>query len=76
MLQVLFCVITVFIILFWNFIFKTYTKGLKKGNDSAGTLLMLVKVVLCTTPRSAVLNLGAINVYGHCEFQVGSIEMS
>ena len=37
---------------------------------------MLVKVVLCPTPRSAVLNLGAINVYGHRDFQVGSIEMS
>ena len=61
---------------FWNFIFKTYTKSLKKGNDLAGTLLMLVKVVLCPTPRSAVLNLGAINVYGHRDFQVGSIEMS
>ena len=37
---------------------------------------MLVKVVLCTTPGSAVLNLGAINVYCYCDFQVGGIEMS
>ena len=36
---------------------------------------MIVKVVLCTAPRTAVHNLGAINVYCYCDFQVDGIEM-
>ena len=55
---------------------KIYKEPQKNRNDLAGTLLMIVKVALCTTPRSAVLNLGTIDSYCYRDFQVGGIEMS